>query len=267
MKLIESSSLHFSRILVPKGLKMTADQGVRDKAGIGVSCNIFQGSTQEAHLARSYGPKLDPKEPMRRATLTEATKDPLGGRLMRKNILRLLVVGATAFILNKPYTISAYGHCEIPCGIYGDEARFTALAEDIKTIEKSILQITELSHQEPKNYNQLVRWVNNKETHANHIREVVSQYFLAQRIKPAAPEKKIAEKKYGRQLKLLHKLIVHAMKAKQTTDLDHVEALNTTLTKFKKLYFSKGDAPLAKGSHHKGHGSKHKGHDHSHGGH
>ena len=35
----------------------------------------------------------------------------------------------------------ALAHCEIPCGIYGDEARFGAIQENITTIEKSMTQL------------------------------------------------------------------------------------------------------------------------------
>ena len=38
-------------------------------------------------------------------------------------------------------------HCEIPCGIYGDEARFVAIEEDLTTIEKAMKQITALAGQ------------------------------------------------------------------------------------------------------------------------
>lgn len=37
--------------------------------------------------------------------------------------------------------VSAWAHCQIPCGIYDDAARFKALAEHITTIEKSITEI------------------------------------------------------------------------------------------------------------------------------
>ena len=30
----------------------------------------------------------------------------------------------------------ADAHCQIPCGIYGDDARFTALLEDVTTLKK-----------------------------------------------------------------------------------------------------------------------------------
>ena len=41
-------------------------------------------------------------------------------------------------------------HCEIPCGIYGDEGRFDALLENATTIEKSMNEINKLSGESEK---------------------------------------------------------------------------------------------------------------------
>lgn len=121
-------------------------------------------------------------------------------------------------------------HCQIPCGIYDDELRAKMIAEHITTIEKSMNQIVELGKQSPVNYNQLVRWINNKEEHATEIQTIVSEYFLTQRIKPE-------DKDYEQRLKVLHAMLVSAMKCKQTTDLANVEALRAQLKEFSDLYF------------------------------
>ena len=63
-------------------------------------------------------------------------------------------------------SFQAKAHCEIPCGIYGDSVRIALLYEHIETIEKSMNQINELSKSENPDYNQLVRWVMNKEEYA-----------------------------------------------------------------------------------------------------
>ncbi len=68
-------------------------------------------------------------------------------------------------------------HCQIPCGIYGDDGRFAQLKEDARTIEKSMKLIGELSAEENVNYNQIVRWVNNKEEHASKIIEKLLTIF------------------------------------------------------------------------------------------
>ena len=78
-------------------------------------------------------------------------------------------------------------HCQVPCGIYDDPARFQGLLEDTKTIDKAIKSIADLSgKQDAESLNQLTRWINTKEDHASHIIKVVSEYFLTQKVKPVA---------------------------------------------------------------------------------
>lgn len=79
----------------------------------------------------------------------------------------------------------------------------------------------------------------NKEEHAKKIQDIVSQYFLHQRIKPVQPTEVEAYAKYTNQLALLHQLLVLSMKAKQTTDLTVIDKLTTTLDKFSHSYFHK----------------------------
>ena len=132
---------------------------------------------------------------------------------------------------------SVWGHCEIPCGIYDDQMRINMLKEHITTIEKSMDQIRALSAEDDKNYNQLVRWVTNKEDHANQFSEIVTQYFLTQRIKPAGPDDPTKLEKYQESLRLLHGMIVGAMKCKQTVDKAHTARLRELVDQFAELYF------------------------------
>ena len=132
-----------------------------------------------------------------------------------------------------------WAHCEIPCGIYGDEARFAAMLEDVQTIEKSMNEINKLSVEGKVNYNQIVRWVNNKQQHADHIREVVAQYFLAQRIKEPAAGDAAASKAYTEKLVVLHQIIRTAMKCKQTSDPVNAQTLHDFVHAFQALYNAK----------------------------
>ena len=137
------------------------------------------------------------------------------------------------------YGQSLYAHCQIPCGIYDDEMRIKMISEHIDTIEKSMKQITELSKENPPNWNQLVRWVTNKDAHADEIHHIVAEYFMAQRIPVIDPQQD--KKKYEdnlSKLDLLHQMLVVSMKAKQTVDLSHVEKLRSLLEKFKAAYFT-----------------------------
>jgi nickel superoxide dismutase len=101
-------------------------------------------------------------------------------------------------------TAKVSAHCQIPCGIYDDQMRIKMIAEQITTIEKSMKQIVELQVAKPIDYNQLTRWVMNKEHHADQLQEVVTQYFMTQRIKPGS-------KDYPKDLILLHKMLIEAM--------------------------------------------------------
>lgn len=124
-------------------------------------------------------------------------------------------------------------HCEVPCGIYGDQLRFEAMLEDTKTIAKACAQIVELSEKDDAlSRNQLSRWVATKETHATKIQTTIAQYFMTQRIKPDAPE-------YGKKLMSAHAVMVAAMKSKQGVDAELGEKLKASIMTFYEAYEGK----------------------------
>ncbi len=135
----------------------------------------------------------------------------------------------------------AYSHCQIPCGIYDDQARFDMIAEHITTIEKSINEIKKLSEQDKPNMNQIVRWVQNKEEHADELGHIVTYYFMTQRVKPTQKTEGKEYDEYVKKLTLLHKILISSMKAKQTTDLANVEKLRSLLAEFNSVYFGETD--------------------------
>ena len=129
------------------------------------------------------------------------------------------------------------GHCQIPCGIYDDATRFKLMREHVETIEKSMNTVMDLQKEEDINYNQLVRWINNKDEHADKFNDIVTYYFMTQRIKPVDKSNTKAYKKYQKEVELLHKMLVYSMKAKQTTDLENVEKLRELIADFEDSYF------------------------------
>jgi nickel superoxide dismutase len=151
-------------------------------------------------------------------------------RALPKLFVLFLLIALTANL--------AYSHCQIPCGIYGDYTRIDLMREHIATIEKSMNQINELSKKSSDNINQLVRWVNNKDQHASELNEIVTYYFLSQRVKILDPEKSGDFKIYQEKLTLLHKMMVFAMKCKQTTDIKNTNELSNLINKFVDVYFS-----------------------------
>ncbi|MEO1235966.1 MAG: superoxide dismutase [Ni] [Planctomycetota bacterium] len=174
---------------------------------------------------------------------------------MRRTRSRLIavssVLAAAAMVIAA--TPRAMAHCQVPCGIYGDELKFAELSQHIDTIEKSMASIKELAgSSDPQDVQQVVRWTNNKETHAQKIQDDAQEYFLAQRVKLPADESE--HEAYLAKLASLHEIIVYAMKCKQTTDPAATEPLRASLAKFKGQYFGNADH-----THHHG-----EGHDHSH---
>ncbi len=151
----------------------------------------------------------------------------IAGRKIIIGGILLLVVVLTSIV---------YSHCQIPCRIYGDPARFNMISEHITTIEKSMKEISQLSKEDKPNMNRMVRWVSNKDKHADELRQIVTYYFMAQRFNPVEPDKSEDYEKYITKFTLLHKMLVYSTKAKQTTDLSNVEKLGRLLTQFRTEY-------------------------------
>ncbi|QDT70653.1 Nickel-containing superoxide dismutase [Planctomycetes bacterium MalM25] len=143
---------------------------------------------------------------------------------------RLLVLAALA---GAGSVQQADAHCQVPCGIYGDQRRFDSMLEDAETITKAIAQIGELAGtHDATGHNQLARWVTTKEQHATSIQETIAAYFLAQRIKADSAN-------YVDQLKASHAITVAAMKAKQAADPATADALTKAIKAYYKVYTGK----------------------------
>lgn len=139
--------------------------------------------------------------------------------------LRLLTLICTLF--TQQY---AWSHCQVPCGVYGDSARFTQMLEDQTTIAKAIDQISDLAgKKDAKSANQLNRWVAAKEDHASKIQKIIAEYFLTQRIK-------LSSDKYDSLLKGAHSVMVAAMKCKQGVDTKSADFLKSAIEGFQMVY-------------------------------
>ena len=143
-------------------------------------------------------------------------------------------------------------HCQVPCGVYGDKMRIDMLMEDAATIEKGMTTLRAMDQESSPSKNQMVRWVMNKDDHSQKIQETVAAYWLAQRIKtPANTGDEAGMASYHRQLELMHRITVSAMKCKQTTDLSHVGRLRKLALDFSGTYFTGEDLEHIR-SHHDG---------------
>ena len=124
----------------------------------------------------------------------------------------------------------AAAHCQVPCGIYDDHARVMSMLEDAKTVEKAAKLINELAGKnDAQSQNQKIRWVMNKEKHAQNIISTISDYFLTQRVKSK-------QKDYTERLVKHHEVIVAAMKAKQNANPSYAKALAESIEKLAPYY-------------------------------
>ena len=138
---------------------------------------------------------------------------------MKKMISTFVVVAAVLLT----FSSLSFAHCQIPCGIYDDHARVQSMLEDTATVEKSVKLIIELADKsDAQSQNQLVRWVMNKEKHAQQIISTISDYFLTQRVIPS-------QKDYAERLSKHHAVIIAAMKAKQNVDMKYVKNLKESV--------------------------------------
>lgn len=144
------------------------------------------------------------------------------------------------FVLYIALSSWVFGHCQVPCGIYDDAMRIHQINEHIATINKAMVQINALSNDKNSalNNNQLVRWINTKENHAALIQDIISDYFLTQRIKFKKKDDP-DRNKYIILTTTLQQLLVTAMKCKQTVDLVNTQHLSELMGTFSGLYFDK----------------------------
>jgi Nickel-containing superoxide dismutase. len=123
-----------------------------------------------------------------------------------------------------------HAHCQVPCGIYNDAIRIQQIIENFETIEKSMDQIRSLSKNiDIQSTNQLNRWILTKEKHAGDIQIIIAEYFLTQRIKENDSD-------YIKKLTFLQKILVTAMKCKQTVDSKYVKSGNDLIKSFSEIY-------------------------------
>jgi nickel superoxide dismutase len=167
----------------------------------------------------------------RRKTDTNELARHIGS--LRRGVFIVFLLG---FTLMSQFLFS---HCQVPCGIYDDQVRIKMIAEHITTMEKAMNRVIALSKESKPNYNQIVRWVVNKEKHAEELSDIVTYYFMTQRLKPVPKTDAKEYANYQEKLELLHHLLFYTMKAKQSTDLTTIEKLRELLKKFEEAYFGK----------------------------
>ena len=103
---------------------------------------------------------------------------------------RFAVVLTLTALLVSP-AARALAHCQVPCGIYGDQRRFDAMLEDTATITKAIDQIAIRKAKSTRRSERDQRWPQSRRT--------ISQTTKAQSHEPFTPDSLVASQKAKQQ--------------------------------------------------------------------
>lgn len=128
------------------------------------------------------------------------------------------------------------GHCMVPCGIFDDPMIVAEIKQCLTTVKKAMAQIKELEKNGTPNaqdLNQIVRWINTKEDHANKIISLIAEYCLCQRVKK---EIFSTDSDYVDALKAHHAVMQAAMKCKQSVSDADAHNLEHAIDDFEKMY-------------------------------
>lgn len=124
-------------------------------------------------------------------------------------------------------------HCQMPCGIYHDDMVFDQIDQFVETVYKGISVMNESKFNSVKDKNEFIRWVMQKEKSCCEAADIISTYFLQQKIKPDEPDTM-------KRLQSAHKLLFLIVAIKQNTDLEFVKQFNEEWEKFKLMFHREG---------------------------
>lgn len=126
-------------------------------------------------------------------------------------------------------SLSCFAHCQMPCGIYNDAMIYDKIDEYVETMVKAIFKIRDNKFSSPFERNELVRWVMTKDRMSDEAAEIITSYFLQQKIKPG-------EKDTLKYIESAHKLLFLIVTIKQTTDFQALSSFAEEWDRFKLMF-------------------------------
>lgn len=130
---------------------------------------------------------------------------------------------------------SLSAHCQMPCGIYHDDMVYDQIDQYVETMFKGTSMLVKNKFDTPWDRNEFTRWVYNKEKMSDALADLLTSYFLQQKIKPG-------EDDTPERLESAHKLLFLLVQIKQNTDRKFVEDFADEWDKFKLMFHVEGYA-------------------------
>ena len=128
---------------------------------------------------------------------------------------------------------NAEAHCQMPCGIYHDDMVFDQIDQYIETVVKGITVLEDNKFSSIQDRNEFMRWVMQKENMSNETANLITTYFLQQKIKPGADDT-------IKRLESAHKLLFLLVLIKQGSGLGPVNDFYEEWERFKLMFHIEG---------------------------
>ena len=166
---------------------------------------------------------------------------------MKKDVFPLRKILAPVLILSHLFfqPASIYGACEAACAdIADDETAFSRITDQINGIETEMNSIREWQADPVTNLNALSQAVNRKTQDANTLREILTDYFLYQRIPVPEKNRGSEYESYTQNLVLIHSLLNQTAAIKDTAEAAAIDSLRAKLEEFRSAYYGKSSFQL-----------------------
>ncbi|MBA3237386.1 MAG: hypothetical protein H0T62_03430 [Parachlamydiaceae bacterium] len=141
-----------------------------------------------------------------------------------------LIFGCLALLLSRG---EIHAHCQMPCGIYHDDMVYDQIDQYVETMYKGISVLNNNKFSNPKERNEFVRWVLEKDQASDEAASLMCKYFLQQKIKSGEPDT-------VKRLVSLHKLLCNLVIIKQNVDLKFIETFSDEWEQFKLMFHREG---------------------------
>lgn len=143
---------------------------------------------------------------------------------------QLFIFGLSAALC---FSHDLMSHCQMPCGIYHDDMVFDQIDQYVETMYKGISVIDDSKFTSVKDRNETVRWIALKDHESDDTAQLITTYFLQQKIKPG-------EADTAKKLESAHKLLFLLVAIKQNVDLQMVQDFSDEWDKFKTMFHVEG---------------------------
>lgn len=180
---------------------------------------------------------------------------------------------AFSILCSSLLSLSLFSHCQMPCGVYHDDMVYDQIDQYVETMVKGDTILSENKFETVFDKNEFIRWVLTKDKLSDQIAQLITTYFLQQKIKPG-------EESTGKRVESAHKLLFLLVSIKQTADVKVVKQFYDEWEKFKLMFHIEGyscfmeqkklkeqeekEEEENKGSDNSASGIKEKNHDHWH---